>query len=172
MVNRIRNIVAGVVAGAVGTAAMDLVWYRRYRRDGGKDSFWCWESASGVLGWDQASAPGLLGRKVLGALTGKPAADRWARPTTHVVHWTTGMGWGIQYALLAGWSSRHPWLGALALGPAAWSASYVVLPLAKVYRPVWEYDAHTLQQDLTAHLVYGAAASTTFALLTRPAGRR
>lgn len=165
--NLVRNTVAGVVAGAVGTVAMDLVWYRRYRRDGGKDSYWRWESASGVLGWDQASAPGQLGRKVLHAVTGKAPADEWARATTHVVHWTTGVGWGIQYGVLASWSSRRPWLRALALGPAAWSASYVVLPLAKVYRPVWEYDLHTLQQDLTAHLVYGAAASTAFAVLTR-----
>jgi hypothetical protein len=162
----IRNAVAGVVAGAVGTAAMDLVWYRRYRRDGGEDSLWGWESAKDVTTWDQASAPGQLGRKVLGAVTGKPAPDGWARLTTQLVHWATGVGWGVQYGVLAGRTSRHPWLRALALGPTAWSASYVVLPLAKVYRPVWTYDAPTLEKDLSAHLVYGVVASSTFALLT------
>jgi hypothetical protein len=162
----IRNAVAGVVAGAIGTAAMDLVWYRRYRRDGGEDSLWEWESAKDVTTWDQASAPGQLGRKILGAVTGKPAPDGWARTTTQLVHWATGVGWGVQYGVLAGRTSRHPWLRALALGPAAWSASYVVLPLAKVYRPVWAYDAQTLEKDLSAHLVYGAVASSTFALLT------
>jgi hypothetical protein len=165
--NIIRNAVAGVVAGAVGTVAMDLVWYQRYRRDGGKDSLWRWESAEGVMSWEQASAPGQLGRKVLRAVAGKPPPDEWARATTQLVHWATGVGWGVQYGLVASRTSRHPWLRALAPGPTAWSASYVVLPLAKVYRPVWTYDAPTLEKDLSAHLVYGAAASTTFALLTR-----
>jgi hypothetical protein len=39
-----RRAVRGAIAGAVGTAAMDLVWYRRYRGGGGgKDSFLRWE---------------------------------------------------------------------------------------------------------------------------------
>jgi hypothetical protein len=33
-----RHLAAGMVAGAAGTAAMDLLLYQRYRRDGGKDS--------------------------------------------------------------------------------------------------------------------------------------
>ena len=53
-----RHLVAGAVAGAVGTAAMDLVLYRRYRRGGGKDSPGRWELAGDVQGWDDAPAPG------------------------------------------------------------------------------------------------------------------
>ena len=49
---------------------------------------------------------------------------------------------------------------------SAWLSGYVVLPLAKVYKPIWEYDARTLADDLSAHLVYGAAASAVFAALT------
>lgn len=37
------TIASGAVAGAVGTLAMDLLWYWRYRRDGGEDSFSDWE---------------------------------------------------------------------------------------------------------------------------------
>jgi hypothetical protein len=44
---------------------------------------------------------------------------------------------------------------------------YVVLPLAKVYQPIWQYDTKTLAQDLAVHIVYGAAASTAFAVLER-----
>ena len=36
-------------AGAAGTLALDVSLYRRYRADGGKDSFWRWESAAGVM---------------------------------------------------------------------------------------------------------------------------
>jgi hypothetical protein len=48
-----------------------------------------------------------------------------------------------------------------------WIAGYAVLPLAGVYKPIWEYDARTLGEDLSAHLVFGAATSAVFAALTR-----
>ena len=83
------------------------------------------------------------------------------------MHWATGIGWGLQYAALASRTPRLPWLRALALGPLAWLASYAILPLAKVYKPIWEYDARTLGDDLSAHLVFGTATSAVFAALTR-----
>ena len=90
-----------------------------------------------------------------------------ARTTTNLVHWATGIGWGVQYGALAVTTSRHPWLGALALGPTVWLAGYALLPLAGVYKPIWEYDARTLGDDLSAHLVFGATTSAVFAALTR-----
>ena len=165
-----RQLALGALSGAVGTAAMDLLLYRRYRREGGTDSAWPWESAEGVTTWDAAPAPGQLGEKVGRLVTGRTPPPRWARPTTNAVHWATGVGWGIQYAALAGRPSQHPVIRALALGPVAWLAGYVVLPLAKVYKPIWDYDAPTLAKDLSAHLVYGAAASCAFAALTNRRG--
>ena len=105
--------------------------------------------------------------KLRTTLTGRPPPDAWARATTNAVHWATGIGWGIQYGMLAGRTSRHPWLLALALGPAAWLSGYVILPLTKVYKPIWDYDARTLGEDLSAHLVYGAATAAAFAALDR-----
>jgi hypothetical protein len=164
-----HRLTVGALSGVVGTAAMDLLLYRRYRREGGQDSAWRWESAEGVTNWDTASAPGQLGEKVERLVTRRPPPDRWARPTTNAVHWATGAMWGLQYAMFAGRPARHPALRALALGPAAWSAGYAVLPLAGVYRPIWKYDARTLGRDLSAHLVYGATTSAAFAMLTRSA---
>jgi len=161
------GLLAGALAGAVGTAAMDLVLYSRYRRGGGQDSLWQWEFAGGVTSWDKASAPGQLGQKVERLVTGRQPPDDWARPTTNLVHWATGIGWGLQYAALASRTSRRRWLRALALGPVAWLASYAILPLAKVYKPIWAYDARTLGDDLSAHLVFGTATSAAFAVLTR-----
>ena len=163
----LRNAAAGAVAGAIGTAAMDLVWYRRYRRAGGTDPAWRWESAEAVTGWEQASAPGQVGRKLERLVTHREPPDRWARPTTNLVHWATGIGWGLQYGAVAGLMSRRRWLGALALGPMAWLSSYVVLPLAGVYKPIWDYDARTLGQDLSAHLVFGTATGAAFAVLSK-----
>ena len=165
----IRRLALGALSGAVGTAAMDLLLYRRYRRDGGQDSAWRWESAEGVTTWDEASAPGQLGEKVERLVTRRPPPDRWARPTTNLVHWATGAGWGLQYAALAVRPSKHPVTRAVALGPAAWLAGYVLLPLAGVYKPIWDYDAKTLGKDLSAHLLYGATTSAAFAVLTRSA---
>jgi hypothetical protein len=160
-------LVLGALAGAAGTAAMDLVLYRRYRRNGGEVSLWQWEFACGVTNWEQASAPGKVGEKLERFATGQQPPDEWARPTTNLVHWATGISWGVQYGLLASQTSRLGLIRALALGPTAWLASYAILPLAKVYKPIWEYDARTLRDDLSAHLVFGTATSAVFAALSR-----
>jgi uncharacterized membrane protein YagU involved in acid resistance len=83
------------------------------------------------------------------------------------VHWATGIGWAALYGVLAGRSSRHPVVRSLALGPVVWLSGYVVLPLAGVYKPIWEYDARTLADDLSAHLVFGLTTSATYAALTQ-----
>jgi len=162
-----RHLAVGAAAGAVGTAAMDVLLYRRYRRDGGKESFWRWELAVGVMDWDEASAPGQLGRKVERFVTGRPPPDSWARTTTNVVHWATGIGWGLQYGALADRTSKYPWIRGLVLGPLAWGAGYALLPLAGLYEPIWKYDVRTLAKDLSAHLIFGGATSAVFAALTR-----
>ena len=165
-----RHLATGALSGVIGTAAMDALLYRRYRREGGKASPWGWESAEGVTTWTAASAPGQLGQKVERLVTRRPPPEHWARPTTNALHWATGIGWGIQYGVLAAKPSKHRLLRALALGPAAWLAGYIVLPLAGVYKPIWEYDARTLGKDLSAHLLYGATASGAFAALARSTG--
>jgi hypothetical protein len=162
-----RHLVGGAVAGAVGTAAMDLLLYLRQRRAGGKDPLFEWEFAGGVMGWDDASAPGQVGHKLERAVTRRPPPDSWARTTTNVMHWATGIGWGVQYGLLAAARPGHGGIRAAALGPVAWLSGYVILPLAGVYQPIWKYDARTLADDLSAHLVYGAATSAVFAAITR-----
>ncbi|MET0325420.1 MAG: hypothetical protein ABW219_09375 [Ilumatobacteraceae bacterium] len=165
-----RQLVAGAVAGAAGTVAMDLLLYGRYRRGGGKDRLWGWESAADVTSWDEASAPGQVGQKLERLVLRRPPADRWARTSTNVMHWATGIGFGVQYGALAAVTSRRPWIRALAVGPAAWLTGYAVLPLAGVYQPIWKYDARTLADDLSAHLVFGGVTSAVFAALA--GGRR
>jgi hypothetical protein len=117
-----RCAVRGAIAGAVGTAAMDLVWYRRYRRGGGKDSFLRWEFGGDVVGWaaDRATrltagTPGAVGpdhdeRRALGHRHRLGRALRRAgRPVVPA-----------------------PVVRSLALGPVVWLSGYVVLPLAGV----------------------------------------
>lgn len=163
----VRNVGVGVLAGAIGTAAMDLLLYARYRRGGGEDGPWQWESAAGVTGWENASAPGQVGRIAFKRVTGNEPPDEWARSSTNFVHWATGVGWGGQFGALASVVTKLPVLRSLAFGPAVWLFGYVVLPLAKVYKPIWAYDARTLRDDLTAHMVYGTVTTAVFAALTR-----
>jgi hypothetical protein len=162
-----RTLVVGAAAGAVGTAAMDLLWFSRYRRGGGREGLFAWETAKDVGKWEEASAPGQLARKVVGAVTRRDPPDEWARTMTNVVHWTTGIAWGGQYGLIAEAMGRRDWKLGLAFGTLVWLADYVVLPLAGVYKPIWQYDTKTLAKDLSAHLVYGAALGATFSGLDR-----
>jgi hypothetical protein len=49
----------------------------------------------------------------------------------------------------------------------AFANSYAVLGALGIYQPIWEYDADTLRDDLTAHLVFGAATAVAYRVLAR-----
>jgi hypothetical protein len=50
-----------------------------------------------------------------------------------------------------------------------WATSYVVLPLVKLYKPIWEYDGKTLAKDLIAYLTFGLGTGAAFRLLSSAA---
>jgi hypothetical protein len=157
----------GAAAGAVGTAAMDLLLFSRYKRGGGREGLFAWETSEEVGKWDDASAPGQVGRKAVRAITGHDLSDEWARPITNLVHWATGVAWGTQYGLVSDVKGPRAWKRGMAFGTLVWLTDYVVLPLAGVYKPIWEYDARTLVRDLTAHLAYGAGLGASFARINK-----
>ena len=72
---------------------------------------------------------------------------------------------------MAAATTRTRWVWGLGLGVAVWATTYATLPLAGIYKPIWQYDAATLAQDLSAHLVYGAATGAALAALFRPSSR-
>ncbi len=159
----------GAVAGAVGTAAMDAVWFARYKRQGGEQGVWAWETSEGLDSWEDHSAPGQVGRRLVRSVCRRDLGDRWARVTTNVMHWAYGLAWGAQYGIVLRSAKRPAPTWGLVLGPVVWTSDYLVLPLAKVYKPMWDYDAKTLWKDLSAHLVYGAVTGGAFAAML---GRR
>lgn len=163
-------VLRGIVAGALGTAAMDAVWYVRYKRDGGSSDPIAWEFASGLNDWEKAPVPAQVGKRLAEAFLGHELPPESAQLTTNIMHWGYGLFWAGLYAIVVGSSPiRTPLLG-LPFGAAVWSADYIVLPLGKFYKPMWEYDVKTLWNDLSAHLVYGLTTAAGFALLT--GGRR
>ena len=159
----LATVARGAVAGAIGTLAMDLVWYTRYRRGGGEDEFADWEVTGDVETWEQAPAPGQVGRKALQAV-GVDVPIEHAAALSNFMHWIYGTGWVAACAVLL---PRRPWWAGPALGTLVWSSDYVVLPVAGIYEPIWRYDAKTLAKDLSAHLVFGTASDTALRVLSR-----
>jgi hypothetical protein len=157
-------VARGVVAGAVGTMALDAYWYVRYRAGGGTTGPLRWEFVT-EQDWDRISAPGRLGRKLIEGVTGKPLAPRWAPLVNNVMHWGYGVGSAAVYGVVAGSLRKPRPLYGVPFGVIVWLNGYAVLPLAHVYKPIWEYDATTLATDLGGHLVYGLATGATFAAL-------
>jgi len=157
-----RDAVCGLVVGAAGTLAMDLVWFARYRRGGGHTDFLSWELAAGLKSWDEAGAPAKVGKLLYETFTERQLPDSRASLTTNVMHWAYGVQWGLLFSTAIGSPRRlRPWHG-LMFGVLVWLTSYVSLPVAGFYKPIWQYDLKTLWDDLSAHLVYGTAAAAAF----------
>jgi hypothetical protein len=163
----LRAAVRGAIAGALGTAAMDALWYLRYRRGGGKSSFTDWETSAGLKGWDDAPAPAKFGRLIVQRTLHHDLPPRRARLVNNAVHWSTGAGWGAAFGVVEdGIFHGRAWYG-LPFGAAVWLQSYAVLAPVGLYKPIWEYDATTLRKDLNAHLVYGISTAAVLKLLLR-----
>jgi len=161
-------VLAGTAAGVAGTAAMDAVLYGRYRRSGGTDPFLAWEFPP-VPGWQQATEPGQVAKRVIEGFTQRKIPDRWARRANIAAHWAFGAGAAAAYGVLEGSRRRPRPLDGLPFGAAVWALGYVLLPQAGLYKPIWEYDVEVLANDLSDHLAYGAVTGIAFWLL---AGRR
>jgi hypothetical protein len=163
----LRSLACGLLAGLAGTLAMDLVWYTRYKRGGGQSRFLKWEFASAPAAWDDASAPAKVGKLLYETATHTDLGPAAIPITTNLMHWAYGTQWGVVLALALGDERRIELIQAPLLGALVWLASYVSLPIAGFYKPIWCYAPKTLWQDLSAHLVYGAGAAAAFKLTCR-----
>jgi hypothetical protein len=148
---------------------MDLLWFDRYKRDDGTGGFLPWELSSGLCTWEQAPAPAQIGKRLVEGVFEHELPVGRAALVNNLTHWGYGMLGGVEYGIVAG-SAAHPRMFyGIPFGATLWATSYVVLPLAGLYRPIWEYDRKTLAKDLSAHLVYGLATATAIAFKCRAA---
>ncbi len=165
----LATVSRGVAAGAIGTAAMDVLWFYRYKRDGGTATFLDWEFSRGLSSWEDAGPPAQVGKRLFEGVLQRELRPERAGLVNDLMHWAYGLFWGAQYGIVAAsLRTRRSLRHGIAFGSFVWTSDYIVLPLAKVYRPMWEYDVKTLADDLSAHLLYGVAAATTFRFLCRP----
>jgi hypothetical protein len=66
------------------------------------------------------------------------------------------------YGIVAG-SVRTPRVSyGPVFGAAVWGFSYIALPPTGLYEPIWAYDAKTLWDDASAHLVFGTTTGLAF----------
>jgi hypothetical protein len=156
----------GLLAGALGTAAMDTFLFARYSRGGGTSPFRDWELSAGISDWEQAPAPAQVGKRLVEGLFDLKLPPTRAALVSNVTHWAYGMLGGAQYGIVAG-SLRRPRIRyGLPFGAGIWASSYIVLPAAKLYEPIWKYDRRTLANDLSAHLVYGLTTAAALRVLS------
>jgi hypothetical protein len=125
--------VRGLLAAAVGTAAMTSVQVAYLSASGGKPS----------------SAPGDVGRKLIDVPRNRRAAFNQA------MHMLYGTSWGAPLGLLA----RSMPINGVLFGAAVWGVSLVELPLLDVAPPPWRQEPAALARDLAFHLVYGTATA-------------
>jgi hypothetical protein len=160
-------IAEGALAGIAGTLAMDLLWYARYRRNGGKDNFYDWEFSTGVTNYEQAAAPAQVGRRLVEGYLQTELPDSTARVMNNAVHWATGAFWGTAHGVVAASMGNRPRASlGLGTGVVAWSSSYATLAPAKLYKPIWEYPPSVLWKDLSAHLIFGLGTGAAFRALS------
>ena len=153
-----------VIAGAVGTIAMDALWYQRYRRAGGSDSFIGWEFGSPASTFSEAGVPAQVGEAIASRFD-VVLPESSARLTNNVVHWATGLGWGIAHSVVRTMTPMATLASGVAIGAGAFGTSYAVLPRMGIYKRLSEYDGETLWKDLSAHLVFGAATGAAAGVL-------
>jgi hypothetical protein len=161
-----RAAARGVAASALGTLAMDVFIFRRYRRGGGSSGFAAWESSAGLAAWDDAPAPAKVGKRMVETVTRRELSPRWARTVNNVTHWGYGMSAGAPFGLAARAIGAERLRYGLPFGAGVWATGYAVLPALGVYRPIWEYDLETLGKDLEAHLVYGLGTAAALRVLS------
>ncbi|GAA1120434.1 hypothetical protein GCM10009630_17730 [Kribbella jejuensis] len=157
-------VVRGLIAGTVGTMAMDALLYAEYRHGGGKTEFGRWEFSSDIESWEQAPAPAQVGKRLFEDLFGRQLPNGRAALVNNLTHWAFGIANGAAYGVVAG-SAPKPrvWYGA-PFGASVWGGGYVVLPAANLYQPIWNYSPTVLAKDLGAHLVYGLTTAAAFRL--------
>ena len=158
-------VLRGVIAGAVGTVAMDTVWFARHRRDGGRGGFVEWQFGSGSETWEDAPVPAQVGKRLAEGFLQRELKPERARLVTSIVHWATGVLWGAAYGVAAGSSGRRSIRGGVPFGLLVWTSGYVILAPSGLYKPMWEYDAVTLWKDASAHVAYGLGTAAAFRAL-------
>jgi hypothetical protein len=136
----------GLVAGAIGTAAMTVSSTLEQK----------------LRGREASTAPADAAAKVLGieGFCDEAAKSRFS----NVVHWVYGSTWGVPRALLDA-AGLSPAAATAAHGVALWASEQAMLPALGVSPPLWEWGATEIAIDAGHHVVYSVATSLAYEAL-------
>lgn len=143
-----ENVGKGLVAGAVGTAAMTLSSTIEAK----------------VRNRGASTAPADAARTVLGIA--KFESDTAEERFGELVHWAYGTGWGVVRGMLRTFG-LGPRLSTLAHLASVYGTEQVMLPELDVAPPATEWGAKEVAIDLWHHLVYALATAAAYERLER-----
>src|SRR3954470_22898886 len=135
----------GLVAGAIGTAAMTVTSTIEQK----------------LRGREASTAPADAAMKVLG-IEGF-CDDRAKSRFSNAVHWAYGTAWGVPRALLDA-AGLDPAAATAAHGAALWGSEQVMLPALGVAPPLPEWGAAEIANDALHHTVYAVVTSVAYTM--------
>jgi hypothetical protein len=148
---KIRDIAValgkGLVAGAIGTAAMTLSSTAEAR----------------LRKREPSTVPAAAARKLLGL---EPLEPEAAGKLSTVVHWGYGTSWGTVRGVFAMLGMSGP-VAAVAHFTAVWGSELVMLPALDVVPPIRKWSRKDLAIDIVHHLVYVTATNVAYTTLNR-----
>ena len=151
----LSNVVAGAIAGAAGTVALNMATYMDQAVRGRPAS----STPSDAVG-RAASRLGLTG---LATGNSSAKADNRRTGTGALLGYAVGVGFGAAYGAVRALGARVPTpLAALLLGAGAMAGADLPLVAAGITDPR-SWGKVGWAEDVVPHLAYGAVAATVFA---------
>lgn len=138
----------GLIAGAVGTAAMTLSNLVEMRL---------------ITGRSASTVPAQAVQDVTGV---EPADEASQRRLNELSHWGYGIGLGAVRGL-AGAAGLPGVSAALVHYAVAWGGQQALMPALGLGKPTWRYGRQAIAIDLVHHGVYAATTSLAYAWLSR-----
>ncbi|WP_404379531.1 hypothetical protein [Caenispirillum salinarum] len=144
------NLLCGLAAGAIGTAAMTAGQHAEMR----------------VTGRPSSVSPAEALCRLIGIET---RTDRQEARLARQAHWAYGTAWGGGRALMenaGGGRPAEPWQTLLFTG-LTWSAGVLLLRSTGNAPPLRQWTGRSLMIDFGHHLVFATVTGTAFRLLRR-----
>lgn len=141
--NLASNIVVGVAAGAVGTAAMTAAQRVEMK----------------LTGRNRSTTPAKAVEKVLDV---EPSDQQAEQTLSQTVHWAYGTALGGLCGLVASVLNDREPATALVFFGLAWGGALVMLPSLRVSPPPTQWGKKSLLTDAGFHVVYASATSAAY----------
>jgi hypothetical protein len=151
MPSTLRTLTRGLLAGAVGTAAMTAAQTAYLK----------------ARGEEPSTTPAEVGRRIVEGVLQRDVPEERMGALNNVMHWLYGTGWGVLFGLSRACRGAAPLGDGARFAGVVWGASLVELPAMGLAPPVWEYPPDQLASDFGFHLVYGVGVATAYAVLDR-----